>query len=816
MIRAPLLLLATVLFTVAPGIRAQDTVAVALTPSVTLGTRVGDRTSTKSAVPVDVLTSKAIEASGLVETWQILQRLIPTSNSAHIPRGDDGTRPVTLRGLSPGHVLILVNGKRLHNPAVILGGAVFNGNAANDVGSIPTIAIERIEILRDGAAAQYGSDAIAGVINIILKRSRGIEARSSFGQVHSSEGGRRFHDGGVVDAGIVYGIRFKEGGYATLSSEVSHRGATNRAYPDQRVQYFSGDPRNSNPPVVRNAEGDGESRGAGISLNAAAPIGGEAEAYLVANLTQRHAQSYALFHLPLEATNTVRAIHPDGFHPRGDFGISDFSASAGMRGVVRQWHWDVSSTVGGNRFSYDVHNSNNASMGVNSPTDFYIGEQRANEWTSNLDVVRSLTMGNRLPVKIAAGAEFRVDTYAIGAGDSASYANGGQPILDGPAKGQPAAIGSQGIIGFQPTDEVSASRSNIAAYVDLESVLVPRLLVDAAGRAERYSDFGNTIDGKIAARFELIRGVALRASEGTGFRAPSLNQSYFATTRNAFIVNNGVAGVYKIRTLPVNTEAAKLLGARPLDPEQSLNVSAGIIFDVPCFPTVTIDYYAIGIDGRIVPTTEFRDSSVTRLLGEHGSPGVAGAQYYANAANTRTKGLDVVARYGFVVGREGVLHMVGGYNRTRTRVTDVRSTPPELERFQATLFGRTQRGEIESTQPDRTVTFTTDYSLRRFTVDVHNQRFGRTHLLDALDPTKDQTVEPTWITDLGLSHAMGRHLTVSASVANLFDAYPSEWIDFKNGVKATGLSVAANFRYAVAISPFGANGRTIGLHFAYR
>ena len=181
-----------------PRVQAQDTSAVAIAPSVTLGSRVGDRTSTKSAVPVDVVTSTAIEASGLVETWQILQRLIPTSNSAHIPRGDDGTRPVMLRGLSPGHVLILVNGKRLHNPAVILGGAVLNGNAANDVGSIPTIAIERIEILRDGAAAQYGSDAIAGVINIILKGSRGIEARSSFEQVKSSEGGRSFHKTALV------------------------------------------------------------------------------------------------------------------------------------------------------------------------------------------------------------------------------------------------------------------------------------------------------------------------------------------------------------------------------------------------------------------------------------------------------------------------------------------------------------------------------------------------------------------------------------------------------------------------------------------
>lgn len=797
-------------------ISAQDTAAVALPPTVTIGTRAGDRSSTKTPVPIDVLTSKAIEASGLVETWQILQRLIPTAQSAHIPRGDDGTRPVMLRGLSPSQVLVLVNGKRLHNPAPILGGAVLSGNSGNDVGSIPSIAIERIEILRDGAAAQYGSDAIAGVINIVLKTTTGTQATSSFGQVVSSEGGRSFRDGRVVDVQTSYGVRFKESGNATISAEIGSRGGTNRAYPDQRQQYLTGDPRNSNPPVVRNVEGDGDSRGAGLLLNASAPIGRGREAYFVGAVLQRNATSFSLFHLSQEPFNTVRAIHPDGFLPQVDRTISDLSASGGVRGVSRQWHWDLSSTVGGNRFSYDVHDSNNASMGLSSPTDFYVGEQHAYQWTSNVDVVRSAKIHGRVPINIAAGAELRIDTYGIGAGDSASYANGGQPVLDGPAKGQPATIGSQGMVGFQPSDEVSAKRSSVAGYVDVGSRVVSRVFVDAAGRAERYSDFGSTLDGKVAARLELFRGAALRASLGTGFRAPSLNQSYFSTTRSSFIIRNGIGGLYQIRTLPVNTEVARLLGARPLEPEQSLNRSAGLVLDVPSFPTVTVDYYAIRIDGRVVPTTEFRDTSVTRVLAEHGYPGIAGAQYFANAANTRTTGVDVVARYGVVLGGEGILQLVGGYNQTRTRVTDVRATPPELSKSQATLFGRTQRGAIERAQPDRTFTLTSDYTFRRFAVDLHNQRFGRTQILDAADPAKDQSVEPAWITDLGVSYNIGRRLTTSVSVANLFDAYPSEWIDYKNGVNATGLSVAANFRYAVAISPFGVNGRTVYFRLTYR
>jgi iron complex outermembrane recepter protein len=797
------------------SMNAQDTLAVNLTPSVTVGTRVADRTSTKSAVPVDVITSRAIEASGLLETWQILQRLIPTANSAHLPRGDDGTRPVTLHGLSPGLVLILVNGKRLHNPAPILGGPVMNGVPGNDVGSIPSIAIERIEVLRDGAAAQYGSDAIAGVINIVLKANAGVEARSSLGSVSSSEAGRTFRDGRVVDAEAAYGMNLNGTGNATISAEVSRRGSTNRAYPDQRQQYFSGDPRNANPAVVRNQEGDGESNDAGVLLNITAPLRERREVYFVGDLMHRRAVSTSLFSRALDDA-TVRAIYPDGFLPRNGQDIDDFSASAGMRGEYHLLRWDASTTFGGNRFSYDLRNSNNASIGLDSPTSFYLGEQTAYQWTSNLDAVRSLTIGQRLPLTIAAGGEFRLDTYAVGAGDSASYKDGGRLIPDGPCAGEPAPIGAQGGPGFQPVDEISVRRSNVAGYIDVDSRVATRLEVDAAARAERYSDFGGTFGGKIAARLELFRGVALRASQGTGFRAPSLNQSFFGSTQSAFTIRDGVGAVYQTRLLPVQTEEAKLLGATPLMPETSINRSVGLVIDIPALPVVTVDYYQIRIAGRIVPTFEFTDSSITRLLADHGHPGIAGAQYFANAADTRTQGIDVVTRYGLVLGSEGVLQLVAGYNQNRTRVTEVRSTPPELKQLQSTLFGRTQQGSIEVGQPDRTIMLTTDYSFRRFSVDIHNQRFGKTQLRDAFDPAKDQTVEPSWITDAGLSYAIARRVTASVSIANLFDVYPSEWNGFKDGLNARDLSLKANFRYAVSISPFGANGRTLYLHFMYK
>ena len=795
---------------------AQDTSAVVIRPMITVGTRATDRSSTRSPVPVDVITADLIEAAGLAETWQILQRLVPALNVPHFPRTDDGMRPITLRGLSPGHVLVLVNGKRLHGSSLILAGPVLSGTSPNDIGSIPSGAIERIEILRDGAAAQYGSDAIAGVVNIVLKSGRRAEAKASIGGTYSSEGGRDWHDGKLGDLSGTYGLTLPRGGYATLSGEFRDRGSTNRAYPDARQQYFTGDPRNDDPPVITNREGDGETRDAGILLSASLPLRTGTEIYTFGGFMRRNASSASSFRRAMDARNTVRALYPNGFLPIHERRIDDYSGAAGVRGVVRGVRWDLSSVVGSNAVCFDLHDSNNPTLGTASPTDFNIGVLSAGQWTNNLDLSRSITIARRIPLNIAVGGELRWDRFRIEHGDSASYVDGGIPILDGDSAGLPASIGSVSNLAFRPEDEVTATRTTLAAYADLESSITKKLIVDLAARAERYSDHGSTTDGKIAARFALFRGTAIRASAGSGSRAPSLSQAYLATTRTTLVSTGGKTSAYVIRTLPVHTEAAKLLGAKPLEPETSVNFSAGIIVDLPRAPVITADYYAVDVDDRIVRSAEFRDPSVRRLLEQHGIQGVAGGQYFANAIDTRTRGLDIVANYGVSVGRNGVLRVIGGYNQTRTRVTRIASVPPELRNLQSLFFGRVQQGAVEAGQPDRTVTFTANYSFKRISVNLHNQRFGQASLLDSEDPASDQTVRAKWITDAGATYRLSPHFKISANVANLFDVYPTEWIDFKDGVDAAGMSIAGNFRYPGGISPFGMNGRTAYLHLSYR
>lgn len=384
--------------------------ATPLDPVVTIGTRGAERTVSSSPVPVDVLSSQLLESTGVDETWQQLQRLVPSVNVPHIPIADNHARPVTLRGLAPHHVLVLVNGKRRHPASVLLAGPSVASTAFTDLAAIPESAIERIEVLRDGAAAQYGSDAIGGVVNIILKSGARHDVQTTFATVASSEGGRHFTDGEEVSATGTFGLTATTGGYLTVSGELRDQHGTNRAYPDLRPQYFAGDPRNDAAPRVSSYEGDGALRSAIAFLNAAAPLGRGVELYAFGGAADREGTSPdAFFRRPLDP-RTVRALYPDGFLPVIGTGTGDLSMLAGVRGVSRGWRWDVSSGWGRNRVAYSVRNSNNVSLGAVSPTRFYAGQVAADQWTSNADVSRELRVGT-MPVTVAGGLEFRDEGY---------------------------------------------------------------------------------------------------------------------------------------------------------------------------------------------------------------------------------------------------------------------------------------------------------------------------------------------------------------------------------------------------------------------
>jgi len=779
---------------------------------VTIGTRRLDRTVTQSPVPIDVISEALLQSTGLAETWQMLQRTVPSLNFPHYPLTDDNMRSITLRGLAPDQVLVLVNGKRRHTAAIVeTSGPLLNGSVPVDINAIPTSAIERIEVLRDGAAAQYGSDAIAGVVNIVLKSGESRSARTTFGQTTSSEGGRSFRDGDLFDLSSTYGVMSANGAQATLTAQLRNRQRTNRAYPDSGQQYFIGDARNSNPPIISSHEGNASARDIAIMLNASAPFAANAEAYVFGGIANRQGSGSGFFRRA-NAPTTVRSIHPDGFLPEIGSDVRDASIFAGARGTTSGWRWDVSSGLGSNSVRSSVHNSNNVTLGNASPTDFYTGLQEFSQWTSNLDLSRQLNIALPDPLNFALGAEFRLDRYRIGAGDPDSYRDGGVTILDGPSAGQLGAVGAQGVVGFRPIDEVRASRNNIAAYADIDSRVIRSLLLDLAGRIERYSDFGSTSTGKAAARFEPLRGFAIRGAMATGFRAPSLTQSYYSTTTNTLLADHTTG---TLRTLPVNTPEAQVLGATPLRAEKSVNLSGGIVVDIPRWPTITADYYAIRVNDRIVLSGIFNDPSVAVLLAEHGLRGVDGGRYFTNAIDTRTRGVDIVANYAVSFQSAGLLRLTGGYNQTKTRVTRVSLTPPELSAFQSTLFGRVWRGKVELGPPDRTMLVAANYSVSRFAFNLNTQRFGRATLLDATNPDLDQTVSPKWITDLAVSYELQRRLEVGVTVNNLFDVYPDQWRDFDRG-KDGVLSLSGVFRYPGALSPFGMDGRTVYVHMSYR
>lgn len=789
--------------------------AVPLDEVVTVGTRAVDRTETGSPVPVDVISSQLLENTGMTETWEQLQRVVPSVNVPHISSGDNHMRPVTLRGLAPHHVLVLVNGKRRHPASILLAGPSVPFTALTDLNAIPSSAIERIEVLRDGAAAQYGSDAIGGVVNVILKSGKRRDLQTSIGGVYSAEGGRDFRDGRLLDASTTVGFTSANGGHFTLTGELRDRSGTNRAYPDSRPQYFTGDPRNGEPPRVSSYVGNGSVEALTAFFSAAAPVTGQTEAYAFGGAADRNAVSPdAFFRRPLDF-RTVRAIHPDGFLPRVSSQIRDLSGVIGVRGLLSGWRWDLSSGWGHNGTGYRVHNSNNVSLGAASPTEFYAGRVAAQQWTNNADVSGDLKLG-AFAVGVAGGAELRVDTYQIRPGDIDSWRDGSVRIPDGPQAGQRAPVGAQGMFGFRPIDRISARRSNSAVYLEAEARPVQRLLIQSAVRAERYSDFGSTSDGKIAARMELLPGLALRGSISTGFRAPALMQQYFSSTRTVVSYVNGVVTVRTVRTFPVNTPEAQMIGATPLRPETSVSRSAGLVLHVPRLPRITADLYRVTIDDRIGLRGSVTDTSLIRLFEEIGLAGVQGGNYFSNTTDTRTQGVDLIASHAFLLNGSGVLQMLGGYNRTRTRVTNVAPLPPQLARFQSVPLSRTIRGILENGQPRQTIALTLNYGAGPLNLNLHNQRSGPTALLDQDNPDADQMLSPKWITDARISWRLRPRLTVAISGENLFDVYPDEYGDFKDGLNSRGSSMQGIFRYLGALSPFGMQGRTLYMVLTYR
>ncbi|MHB8838937.1 MAG: TonB-dependent receptor domain-containing protein, partial [Gemmatimonadaceae bacterium] len=559
------------------------------------------------------------------------------------------------------------------------------------------------------------------------------------------------------------------------------------------------DPRYNNQ--INHRLGDASTNGVTAFANFGRPWDAvNGEIYALGGYGERRGEAAGFWRRSLD-DRTVRAIAPDGFLPIIASDITDISGTVGIKGDAGKWKYDLSTVYGGNRFGFAVKNSLNTSMGAQSPTSFDAGALAFRQLTTNLDLNRDFNPGR--PVRVGVGAEFRNDAFEITAGEPNSYKDGGVKILDGPNAGKQPAIGAQVFPGFRPNDAGTHSRSNVAAYADVESDITDAWLLSGAARAEHYSDFGSTTTGKLATRLKVAKGFNLRGAVSTGFRAPSLHQSFFSSTATNFI--NGVP--FEVRTFPVNDPIARVLGAKDLKPEKSTNLSAGFAAEPTKNLSFTVDYYQITIKDRIVFSENFTGAQVNALLASKGLTGVSGGRYFTNAIDTKTHGVDIVANYGLDLGNAGAVRVTGGYNGTSNEVTRVTPTPPELSTQSEALFGRVERGRIEVGQPKNNIVTSLDWSRKSWSALLRGQRFGEVISRGtATNGSLDNTYKPTWINDVSLSWQTPWKVKWTVGADNVLDKYPTQNI--------ANTDFFGIFPYG-GITPFGYNGRFIYTRLTY-
>ena len=827
------------------------------------------RTNIQTATPVDVINTKELKSFGQVDVGQILNFVAPSfsSNRQTVTDGTDHIDPASLRGLGPDQVLVLLNGKRRHNTALVnINGSVGRGSVGTDMNVIPVAAIERIEVLRDGAAAQYGSDAIAGVINIVLKKGyTGTSASLTYGSnvttlnyttpvlgsATPKNYSKNITDGQVLQFDFSKGFRLGKEGSLTIAAQYNDRGNTSRTGLDNAPTIYLGGngsfpttPTGQDQTAFRtklvaddaayaqsrnyNREnmifGNSSARNYGIFANGSIPLGGQSEIYFSGGYTYRTGQGYgnnripvARNQQPVKSDGTL--LNPDGFLPGIQSDIYDKSFIAGYKTKIGEWSMDVSNVFGNNTFQFTVFNSGNASLPAADiqQNSFDAGQLSFSQNTFNLDFARNFQkVGGFNYINMAFGGEIRIEKFKIIAGELNSYfgaavQRAAAPFtVGGVSPGTVAAApGSQVFPGYQPNDATDRSRDNEAVYADFEAEK-GRLLFGVAGRFENFSDFGSTINGKVSARLQITDNIALRGAASTGFRAPSLHQRYFQNTSTQFI--NGLPS----NTLTVNNEndiARKTVGVDALRPETSVNLSLGLTAKIANSLTLTVDAYQIDIKDRIVYSGAYSRAQLG-ITDATQFPGVNNVRFFANAVNTRTQGIDIVATERINIGK-GKLTLSAALNFNSNKVTALNSTPlidaaknNDLNAnpstwFRTALFDRQQYALIEAYLPKSKWNLSAAYNIGKLDVTFRAVRFGETQFKNVVDPLAkkadgtywntqfnygdgvnapiDQTFNALWICDLVVGYKITKSLYASVGANNLFDTYPDQiFIDARN------------------------------------
>ncbi|HEX5653345.1 MAG TPA: TonB-dependent receptor [Chitinophagaceae bacterium] len=800
-----------------------------LTQVAVIGTRASTaRSRLQTPVPVDVIPiSQVLNDIGQVDLNQILNFIAPSFQSARqtIADGTDHVDPAQLRGLGTDQVLVLINGKRRHQSSLVnVNGTVNRGQVNTDMSTIPATAIERIEILRDGAAAQYGSDAIAGVINIILKKKTGLlEAGISYGkyiteydknyalfkiQNKTDDPSVKVRDGGNLQASLGYGFAIANKGYLSLTGEYINREATNRTgtytgrvYPnvnganrDDSIMQARGQDRNFFDMNI----GNSEMKGGAVFYNFAYPFTDKTELYLFGGFSKKDGRAAGFYRYPngipgaatTYASNAL-ALYPSGFLPQINSDLSDYSTAIGLKTKFSEWNFDISNTFGFNKFDFTIDQSVNYSqfaVAGNNQTEFDAGGLKSWQNTVNADISRRYEVLSGL--NVALGAEFRLEGFGIRSGEEASYKN-----YDVPSGASP---GAQVFAGFRNTIGNDKKRNATSVYIDLEQDFTRQLLVGGALRYENYSDFGSTLNYKLAARYKFNEQYSLRASANSGFRAPSMPQRFYAKTNTLFISQGGNLVPVEAGTFTNDSRAAEILGIPKLKEETSQSYSVGIAAKPFKGFEVTIDVYQIDIDDRIVLTNNFSGGNNTQLQQQLDAAGARTANFFTNAIDTRARGLEAVLSYNTNFAAKHSLRTTlamtfidnevkkGADGKPIIYASDILVNSGQLGSY----FNREDQSRVEVASPNNKISLAFNYKFKKFGALLRFVNFGEVQFLEGPIPPNDpftpitamnaftgqneitdQTFSSKLVTDLSLSYQVLPYLSATIGANNLFDVY---------------------------------------------
>jgi iron complex outermembrane receptor protein len=823
---------------------SQSTYAVAqgeptLEEVVVTGTRAPGRSAEDLPVPVDILTAQDLENTGQTEVGRMLQAIAPSFNfsSSSISDGTDALRPATLRGLGPDQTLVLINGKRRHQASLIhINTSVGRGTAGTDMNAIPAASIKRIEVLRDGAAAQYGSDAIAGVINIILKDAdHGGRAYASWGEYTED-------DGETYNVDLNGGVPLGDGGFLNMTFNYRDRDWTDRSGLFGECIYTpcvdtdgNGakeivDPREITADRNLFRIGDAESEQYAFIANAAYEIG-PGEIYGFATYSNRENESAAFFRDPIRAIDSWledgQAVVPDGFLPKINSKIDDYSVDVGYRmDFDSGLGMDVSYTNGNNQIDYETKNSANYSFinflrfgeglsddeirsTIPRAADAY--KLELNLQTFDLDFHQQFG-----DLALAVGFEYREDEYKVKPGKPYSYEDFDTADDRTSLYPQDADGGIQGFPGIPPELAVDEDRDVYSAYIDGEYEFTSNVLLSAAVRYDDYDDFGDTTNFKVAGNWAVTDNFRLRASVSTGFRAPSMQQQYFNNVSTQFKTNPDDPGGPQILeitgTFRNDSDLAKSIGIPTLKEETSDNYSVGFAWNPLDQLSITLDYYYIEIDDRIVLSSSLKaDADPSGNLGDAlDSLGITGAQFFLNAADTETEGFDLIMTYAGIELFGGNLDITLAGNHTETDVTDIFTSGGLSAVDPGKVFSTQDISIIEEWQPEDRVNLTGNYTFNNFMFNLSVNRFGEYTVVDS----GRQDFDAVYVTDLLARYTFDNGLGFTIGGNNVFDEFPdkNEIGNSRGGTleDSPGGNIIVDspgvFKYSRRSAPFGFNG----------